>query len=294
MKRIFFTIVLFTFFSNNYLKAQLTVNAGADVTWCNASFGDPGPFIGDSLRVSGGIPPYKYEWKSIAMFPAGHYLDSTSIAHPQLMKNAWEDSILLALRVTDSTGLQAVDTIVVRFSYFAFMVPKEMFYRKSATDTIALIPSIKSQYVPGGPEAPTVYCWSPSTCLSDSTAKYPLCWATVSTVYTLTITDRLGCVADPIDHYVQVDKLGIENPGSGNGGIVIWPNPVTHAGAVIRIPDNLKGCTFQLYDYQGRTVNQLLLKDPVTQLNTKVLSPGMYLYKISGTQQSYSGKIMVD
>jgi len=275
-------------------KAQLRVYAGHDAIFCDASFHDIGPTLGDSLTISGGIPPYSYEWSAIDVYPASHYLDSITLPHPHVIGiPPLADSVLLSLTVTDSTGQTVTDTLVVHYSFFAYKVPIDAYYSKWDIDTIMLVPTVKSQYHPGGAEAPVTFSWSPSIALSDSTAYYPLCWVPVSTIYTLTVTDRFGCKADPALHYVQVVPNGITEISGGNNGISIWPNPAMAAGTMIRVPDNLRGLTFNLYDQQGRRVRQLSLQKAVTPLNTSELSPGIYMYQVSGRTQSYSGKLII-
>ena len=70
----------------------------------------------------------------------------------------------------------------------------------------------------------TTYFWSPPTGLSDVNIANPVANPTITTVYTVTVTDAIGCMAvDSVT--VTVDPCTGINTGGGMSGIEIYPNP---------------------------------------------------------------------
>src|SRR5688500_9616469 len=93
--------------------ARLRIDAGVDTVWCMDFRNLSGPRLGGPLPVSGGVAPYRYQWKTSGRFDSARfYLDSTNIARPLLKAlsiGRKSDSATFVLQVTDARGNVGMD-----------------------------------------------------------------------------------------------------------------------------------------------------------------------------------------
>jgi gliding motility-associated-like protein len=157
----------------------LTANAGIDTSVC-ATF--PAQLGGTPTATGGFGSGYTYIWS-----PTGGVSDINA-ANPTATP-----SILTTYTVVvfDPNGCSATDnvTVAVRPNPIAQAGPdKSMVNCAGDSVTIGDVPAVT------GGTAPYTYRWTPTTGLSDSTSPTPVVKGiTVTTVYTLLVTDATGC-----------------------------------------------------------------------------------------------------
>jgi gliding motility-associated-like protein len=157
--------------------AQLTVNAGADVFACyNGSL-----IIGGTPSATGGTPPYKYSWSP------GNFLSSTSVPNPTVTGLSY--GITYTLTVTDFDTTIVTDAITIYMDYihvFNAGIDTGYCYNQSGGVYIGDIGNNNTYHN---------FSWSPTAGLDNPTAARPLANPSVTTTYTLTITDS-SCPAN--------------------------------------------------------------------------------------------------
>ena len=138
------------------------------------------------------------------------------------------------------------------------------------------------------------YFWSPSTGLSDVNSATPVANPTITTVYTVTVTDANGCSAND-DVTVTVDPcLGI-NAAGGSMGIKIFPNP---SNGIINISvDNPAAdkLEIEITTVQGQAVYKGIIRKPEgNQIDISMLAKGIYFLKVSGGNEINVRKIILE
>lgn len=78
---------------------------------------------------------------------------------------------------------------------------------------------------------------------------------------------------------------------SDNGGITVYPNPVTQSTITITAPVNCNAA--QLFDGAGKLVKQFVLKGNSNMLNLTGVAKGIYQLKVITSQLVYTNKIIV-
>ncbi|MCH8904635.1 MAG: hypothetical protein IIA45_12055, partial [Bacteroidetes bacterium] len=115
-------LILLTFLLDcTFSHAQCVAEAGNDTALC-ASFELDTFYLGGSPTVSGGAPPYTFDWSCTyyfgpLTFTASDFLDDTTLANPQLLQPA-DSLITFHLVVTDNLGNICQDTVSIRFSFW--------------------------------------------------------------------------------------------------------------------------------------------------------------------------------
>ncbi|MES2515752.1 MAG: gliding motility-associated C-terminal domain-containing protein [Bacteroidota bacterium] len=170
MKLSFFYI-FFIVISVQNVMAQLTVNAGADMVVCyNGSI-----TIGGSPSATAGVTPYKYSWQPST------YLNSTTIANP-IASNITSD-ISYTLTVTDFDTTIVSDVIFLNLDkIFTFNAGIDTGYCYSQSGGVTIGASHNNN-------AYHNFNWLPTTDLSNPTDPRPLANPSVTTIYTLTVSD---------------------------------------------------------------------------------------------------------
>lgn len=135
--------------------------------------------------VSGGTPPYSYSWSTA---------DGSGLVAGASVQNALTAGTYL-LTVTDANGC------IISGSY-TLTQPPAIVVTPSADDyTIGTCPASKSNLsvnVTGGVPLPGgiySYNWTPPAGLNYSNVANPVAKPAVTTIYTVTVTDRNGCTA---------------------------------------------------------------------------------------------------
>ncbi|MDW8272862.1 MAG: Ig-like domain-containing protein [Chitinophagales bacterium] len=158
------------------------VNAGRDTTVC---FGTT-LILGGNPTATGGRPPFRYQWSPTNVVPVN---GANPIAYPT-------GTTTYVVTVTDANNCTATDNIVVN-------VAQPLIVSAGPNRTITSCPG-DSVTIGGSPTASGGtgayrYSWSPSTGLSSTNVANPIVSGiTQSTVYTVTVTDALGCSATAI------------------------------------------------------------------------------------------------
>lgn len=184
-KTVFITIPLV--FSAFCLNAQsLVADAGANTTICPGSSYS----VGGSPTASGGTAPYTYSWT-----PASN-LSNTNTSNPiaSPLVPTW-----YFVTVTDAAGNTAYDSVGVNLD--------PIYAYNAGNDTSICIGSSvsiggASNSFAGG----VTYQWTPVTDLDDPNAPRPVCSATVTTTYSVTITSP-NCPSKSYEVTVTVNPL---------------------------------------------------------------------------------------
>ena len=210
MKKI---IIILFFFIRIFSFAQLSVDVGLDTTFCSGLFlNNPDTiFIGERVSVFGGTKPYSFYWSckvqlSNRSLHASDFLNDTSLLNPYFIdvyfNNEW---ITFKLKVVDSMGNSAIDSLCIRFSSFGYSLQ----YYKMEIDEGDSISFLGIPFINGGIQ-PLFYSWYPSVFLSDSTDLAAYARPDSSIEYNLYAIDSLGCKSDTVPFYnIKVNKASI-------------------------------------------------------------------------------------
>lgn len=145
-----------------------------------------------SISASGGTPGYTYVWSNA----------STNDTISNLTAGSY------SVTATDANGCTSSSTVVVTNNSSAIA---------DAGISVTITSGQTTQLTGTGG---VIYNWSPSGSLSCSNCQMPIASPTVTTVYTLTITDANGCTAsDTVTVYVDIacGELYLPNAFSPNG-----------------------------------------------------------------------------
>lgn len=176
-----------------------TALAGADksVSVC------PGDsiFIGDVPAATGGTPGYTYTWN-----PSVGLSDS-SIANPWV--RGLTSTKVYTLQVTDANGCTATDNVIVT------VTPSTLAANAGGNKQVCAGACVQLGGFPTevGGFPPHTFHWSNGSTLSDSLLNIPVACPTVTTTYTVTVTDDKGCTA------------------TSSAVVTVNPVPVVDAGA---------------------------------------------------------------
>lgn len=177
------------------VSPQVIAEAGANDSIC---YGEC-TTIGGSPTASGGTSPYTYGWS-----PSGG-LSSTTAANPQACPTVTTTYIVT---VTDDAGCTETDDVTVT-------VNPQIIISIAPTPPSLCLGSGCSNLtttVSGG-TAPYTYQWSPCGSLNNCTAQSPIACPNVTTIYTLTVTDAIGCTQS------ATTTVTVNVPPTANAGI---------------------------------------------------------------------------
>lgn len=170
-KVILYIICFISFFNQGF--SQLVANAGPDVTGCiNGTV-----VIGGSPSATGGTPPYKYLWQPST------YLSSTTVANPTVTNIS--SDITYTLTVTDFDTTIVSNTMNInldKIHTFNAGIDTGYCYGKEANVQIGATNNNNAFHN---------FSWTPTNGLNNPTDPRPLASPSVTTVYTLTVSDGL-------------------------------------------------------------------------------------------------------
>ena len=179
-------------------QSTLQAEAGNGATLCASSLTPV--TLGGAPTAAGGTGPFSYHWS-----PGASLNDSTK-ANPSASPTV---STTYFVTVTDGFGCSQIDsaTVVINSAPVA----------NAGTDTA--ICSGASVIIGGNPttsggSGPYTFQWSPGTGLNSTTSSNPTANPTVTTSYSVTVTDRLGCSAVS-SVTITVHNNPVANAGSG-------------------------------------------------------------------------------
>lgn len=210
MKQLF--VILLPVFLALQSAAQLAAHAGPGKTQCP----NIPVVIGGNPAATGGKQPYTYSWQPAAG------LSSTSVANPTANVSGWMN---YTLTVTDSTGQTASDNMWINID-----------------DEVKYSAGIDTGFCVGQQNGPVIgnpqnnnsnhhFFWQPGGSLSDTTAANPVATPSITTTYTLVISNNGACP----DKYSYVT-------------VTPWIPPVVDAGPDTTIDE---GSTITLHGSGG-------------------------------------------
>lgn len=169
IRSLIYTLFIVILFKGSF--AQLVADAGPDKLSClNGSVS-----IGATPSASGGTPPYKYLWQPST------FLNSTTIANP-VATNITSD-ISYTLTITDFDTTIITDVVYVNMDkIFRFNAGIDTGYCYSQSGGVLI-------GAPFNNNAYHNFSWSPSNNLDNVNSPRPLANPSVTTVYTLTVSD---------------------------------------------------------------------------------------------------------
>ena len=274
--------------ASSNLSAQCIADAGDDIHRCST---DSSVTLGGNPTASNGTAPYSYEWKidpiatgsqSIPYIHASNLLSDTTIANPTFSCSGGfiDTAMTFYLKVSDASGCQSHDTIVVSTSIFTTNLAS-YYYWVEVGDSVFLneSPNIGSLY------DITLYDWNPSHGLSDTNIDRGF-WAKPDTTirYALTITDSKGCssTAEPMYH-IYVSPL---NATTRKKEIVsLYPNPASDILFVQKNEDT-HICKYELFNATGQLLSTF--NGDFQCFNIKPLKNGLYFLKVFSNKKVYT------
>lgn len=228
MIKVVFSVLVWIVLFNNESQAQsLTVDAGIDRHLClllnDVISGNTQ--LGGDVVVSGGVPPYQYEWsfsygQGLFNRTASEILDDTTIAHPAMYYFAWGGDLNvphIKLKVTDSEGNTGIDSVKITYTDFGVKFESWDVYVHLG-DSVYLDNGKNI----GGGIAPESYKWVPEDyIISPNDQLYFWVKPEEDVNYSMQITDAMGCqvTGDPF-YYVRVLPTSIEEPTQGMFNLV--------------------------------------------------------------------------
>ncbi len=171
MFRYLVTILLVIILSS--IKAQFTINAGADITVCLST----SVTLGSTPTATGGVAPYSYTWSPST------FLNSTSIANP-IASNINSD-ITYTLTVMSADSVIKKDEIHLNLDkIFTFNAGIDTGFCETQSPGVIIGADFNNNLYHN-------FSWQPSSGLDNPTAPRPLATPTITTTYTLTVSDNL-------------------------------------------------------------------------------------------------------
>ncbi len=122
MKKILIILFFFPVFT---YSQEFKVDCGNDTAFCYGLNDTIIPHIGTEVKITNGIPPFKFSWNckrfcnAVMCFKASDFLNDTAILNP-IIGGSPVSPVRFYLTVTDSTGNKAMDSINVKFSQFIY------------------------------------------------------------------------------------------------------------------------------------------------------------------------------
>ncbi len=172
MKKALLYIISCLCFFNEAL-AQLTAHAGANITICiNNSV-----TLGAAPSATGGTPPYKFQWLPTT------YLNSSIVPNPIAIGVTSDITYTLTVTDYDTTIVSSTKSINIDKIYtFGAGIDTGYCYGQMTGVFIGASNNNNAFHT---------YSWSPSSGLDNSSSVRPFASPSVTTVYTLTVSDGL-------------------------------------------------------------------------------------------------------
>lgn len=279
------TIVLTLFMTDSF--TQILADAGKDTAFCADS---PNSIkIGGNPTASGGVPPYEYTWFGYYQYGgrkifASSILEDTTVANPVLIEGPMFDSVVLYVQVADLNDSSHIDSIRLRRSSYTYCLG-EFRYEILEGDSAQL-----GHCVSGGIQ-PLQYQWTPTENLSASTVRNPWAKPSVTTTFSLTIADSIGCEA--------YNNCLVSIMPSSFVEIISEPiiELIRHYELIyLKVSDiTFTSGSFNLLDINGRKKYTTSGDDQTIILDTKHLPPGVYIYQwFSQDNKILTGKILIE
>lgn len=278
--------------------AQCAAHAGGRKYVCKGMYTTTA-VIGGTPTASGGSAPYTYCWTTsgTSTAAASYFLDDTTLANPTVIHN-FGSPISFYLKLTDSLGCLSYDTCHVFFSPgFINTLWNETIYidENFINSGDSILMDQGTNVVSAAQNMPCTYSWQPSYGLSTTTLAagfkaLPL----VSTVYSVTVTDSMGCKS-PLStvYYVHVCPtgytvgytpeqpcvyVGIEENYTSKIDLSVYPNPVSNRIAVELPHSNTYKIT--LTTMVGTACKEIGPAEERTEIDMEHLNTGVYFLQV--------------
>jgi hypothetical protein len=276
MKHIF-TFLFLSVISFSSL-AQLTVDAGPVRAFCEDDLKNQLNLLAEDPIVSGGTAPYTYSWSTTIslsptlVFHASSFLSDTTLANP-ILKESYGNSLSFELKITDSEGNTATDSLIVKFSSFMILTVE-------VRDHISLGDTLTLRDVISGGIPPLKFAWSPNYNIADTTVRHPKASPRVDTNYGLVITDSVGCKVYGT-HRVFVTTNSTTNPSNSEFLSKVVPNPVSDQSIIHFSNATNSEVLIRVIDAMGNLVLEESVIGEQYSLVSKIRHKGSYIYTIS-------------
>lgn len=168
IKKVLFLFLCVLFINTN---AQFTINAGNDTTVCLTT----SVTLGGAPTATNGVAPYKYEWTPST------FLNSNSIANP--VASGINSDITYTLTVTSFDSIVKTDYIHLNLDkIFTFSAGADTGYCYNQSGGVKI-------GAPNNNNAWHNFDWQPTYALDNPNSPRPLANPSVTTIYTLTVSD---------------------------------------------------------------------------------------------------------
>lgn len=277
------------------VPAQCIADAGVDTVLCNAFMGPEPLQLGGAPAAIGGVEPYTYAWSThhtyvlggtVHHITASDILDDTTAAAPFLL-HPWDD-LYYTLTVTDATGAQCVDSVLVHLSLTGVHLGTYTFHIAPGDSVQLMEPNVFAE------AAPLSIQWYPASDLDDPSAVQPWASPEVSTSYGAVVTDAYGCSLDG-GTFIQVVVLpvGLQEHRS-EGGVRILPLPVRDE-AVVQVPEVFVGGTFCVVGADGRLLRTDPIRSTTSMFDRRGLPTGYYVWQAMSPQGTHArGRLVLE
>lgn len=186
-----------------------TADAGSPKKIC----GGESVTLGGSPSATGGAGGYTYLWLP------NQFISSTSQANPTFSTSA-VGTYTYTLQIFDAKGCVGIDSIPITVSP-GVTVDAGIGGVICAGESV----NLGGQPTASGGTGVLSYNWSPSSAVDNSSASNPTASPNTTTIFTVTVSDQAGCVAQ--------DSIAVE----------VFPSPVADAGADKGLCNGLTGST---------------------------------------------------
>ncbi len=137
------------------------------------------------------------------------------------------------------------------------------------------------------------YTWSPASSLNNAQIQSPTASPSITTTYSVQITDANGCIGNDT-HTVYVEMCtGINSIPDQITSLEVYPNP--SSGSV-----NIESSDFlvnkvQVYSASGALVMESIPVTPTSifKLDMNILEDGIYFFRISSDSETYTQKVIL-
>ncbi len=126
------------------------------------------------------------------------------------------------------------------------------------------------------------YTFMPGSIVSNSAVINP----SLTTLYTITGKDSIGCVNSTSIQQVVDPCVGIHELGVANAGFGVFPNP-NNGDFTINVKQITGNTYFEIHNSLGQLINRMMIKENSTKVNMTKEANGIYYITVVG-----SGKIM--
>lgn len=267
-----------------FSPAQCLLDIGPSKLICGANTLPQLLLVTYTINLQVATPPFTYVWSAeydagaAGIYTASDMLDDTTLEKPAIINYLWDPVDTLNvygqkfhLKVTDALGETCEDSFFISYIEWQLNLD-DCTYQVPRGAPVGLRHNI------GGGVPPYQYAWSPNYAINDTTRGFPLATPDTSTVYTVTVTDQLGCVAES---YCTVYITGSSiDPNQQKAVFSITANPLRTTTELILDHQSFRGLKTRILDLQGKVVFEKPFTSSHMDLKASEFQDGLYLCKI--------------